>query len=71
MRTVWCPSPLGDLTGQALELGLVDELALNLVPVVFGTGIRFFGNYAGRKQLCDDPRVIQGDRVTHLHYKLQ
>jgi dihydrofolate reductase len=61
----------GDLTGQALELGLVDELALNLVPVVFGTGVRFFGDYAGRQQLCDDPRVIQGDRVTHLLYRLQ
>lgn len=59
----------GDLTGQALELGLVDELNLNLVPVVFGTGVRYFGNYAGHQQLFDDPIVIQGDRVTHLQYR--
>ncbi|MEV8374664.1 dihydrofolate reductase family protein [Kribbella sp. NPDC056861] len=60
----------GDLAGQALEAGLVDELSLALVPVVFGTGVRFFGNYAGRQQLFDDPTVVQGDRVTHLHYRI-
>jgi dihydrofolate reductase len=60
----------GDLTGQALEAGLVDELSLALVPVVFGTGVRFFGDYAGRRQLFDDPTVVQGDRVTHLHYRI-
>jgi dihydrofolate reductase len=59
----------GNLTGQALEAGLVDEVNLNLVPVVFGTGVRFFGDYTGRQQLFDDPMVIQGDRVTHLHYR--
>jgi dihydrofolate reductase len=61
----------GNLTGQALEAGLVDELVLNLVPVVFGTGVPFFGNYTGRQQLFEDPTVVQGDRVTHLHYRLQ
>jgi dihydrofolate reductase len=61
----------GDLTGQALELGLVDELNLNLVPVVFGTGVPFFGSYTGRQQLFDDPLAIQGDRVTHLQYRIR
>lgn len=61
----------GNLTGQALEAGLVDEVNLNLVPVVFGTGVRFFGDYAGRQQLCDDPRIVQGDRVTHLVYQVR
>ncbi len=61
----------GDLTGQALELGLVDELNLNLVPVVFGTGVPYFGSYTGRQQLFDDPVVIQGDRVTHLQYRIR
>ncbi|WP_433009632.1 dihydrofolate reductase family protein [Kribbella sp. CA-294648] len=59
----------GNLTGQALELGLVDELSLDLVPVIFGTGKSFFGDYTGRHQLFDNPRVIEGDRVTHLHYR--
>jgi dihydrofolate reductase len=61
----------GNLTGQALESGLIDELALDLVPVVFGTGVRFFGDYSGRQQLFENPRVIEGDRVTHLLYTLR
>src|SRR5271166_5586669 len=39
----------GHLTGQALAAGLVDELAVALVPVVFGSGVRFFGGYAGSR----------------------
>ena len=61
----------GNLTGQALAAGLVDEIVLNLVPVVFGTGIPFFGTYAGAQVLLDDPSVIQGTRVTHLHYRVR
>jgi dihydrofolate reductase len=61
----------GQLAGQALAEGLVDELSMALVPVVFGTGIRFFGDYAGEQVMLDDPEVIQGDRVTHLHYQVR
>ena len=60
----------GNLTGQALRAGLVDELSYNLVPVIFGTGKSFFGDYAGDQILLDDPTVIEGDRVTHLHYRV-
>ncbi|WP_328329090.1 dihydrofolate reductase family protein [Kribbella sp. NBC_00382] len=61
----------GNLTGQLLEAGLLDELVLSLVPVVFGTGRPFFGDYTGRQQLFNNPNVIEGDRVTHLHYTIQ
>ncbi len=61
----------GNLTGQALRAGLVDELAVDLVPVVFGTGVRFFGDYAGDQILLDNPTIVQGDRVTHLRYRVQ
>src|SRR5262245_6137412 len=33
----------GDIGGQALAAGLVDEVVLNLVPVVLGSGKPFFG----------------------------
>ena len=59
----------GNLTGQAIAAGLVDELSVSLVPVVFGSGVRFFGDYAGSPLLLEDPQVVQGDRVTHLHYR--
>jgi len=60
----------GNLTGQALAAGLVDELSVNVAPVVFGSGVRFFGDYAGSPVLLDNPQVVQGDRVTHLHYRV-
>jgi dihydrofolate reductase len=60
----------GDLTGQALAAGVVDELSVNVAPVVFGSGVRFFGDYTGSPVLLDNPQVVLGDRVTHLHYRV-
>ena len=61
----------GNIGGQAFEAGLVDEVLVDLVPVVLGAGVRYFGDYAGSPLLLDNPRVVQGDRVTHLHYRLR
>jgi dihydrofolate reductase len=59
----------GDVGGQAFALGLVDEVAMDVVPVVFGSGKRYFGSVA-RQQLLKDPDVvIQGTRVLHLRYR--
>jgi dihydrofolate reductase len=60
----------GNLTGQAIAAGLVDEVSYNLVPVVFGAGVKFFGDYVGEHVLLDNPTVVEGDRVTHLHYRV-
>jgi hypothetical protein len=50
----------------------VDEVDVALVPVVFGSGKRFFGEYLKEQVLLDDPTaVVQGDRVTHLRYKVR
>ncbi|MFI6943644.1 dihydrofolate reductase family protein [Streptomyces sp. NPDC050418] len=61
----------GDAGGQALALGLVDEVAMDIAPVVFGSGKRFFGP-VDAKHLLEDPHVvIQGDRVLHLAYRVR
>jgi dihydrofolate reductase len=61
----------GDLLGQALAAGLVDEVQVDLVPVVFGTGVRFFGAFGGPPALLGDPRIVAGDRVTHLRFEVR
>jgi dihydrofolate reductase len=61
----------GDVGGQALAAGLVDEVRVDLAPVVLGAGVRYFGDYAGSPLLLENPQVVQGDRVTHLHYRLR
>jgi dihydrofolate reductase len=61
----------GDVGGQALALGLVDEVAIDVVPVVFGEGKRYFGPVDGQHLLDDPYTVIQGDRVLHLRYRVR
>lgn len=58
----------GTIARQCLDLGLLDEVAIDLVPVVMGEGNRpFFGALAAEDVLLDNPSVcIPGDRVTHL-----
>jgi dihydrofolate reductase len=61
----------GDVGGQALALGLVDEVAMDVVPVVFGSGKRYFGPVDAQYLLEDPHTVIQGDRVLHLRYRVR
>ncbi|TXK33988.1 dihydrofolate reductase family protein [Nonomuraea sp. C10] len=61
----------GDVGGQALALGLVDEVAMDVVPVVFGSGKRYFGSVDAQHLLEDPHVVIQGDRVLHLAYRVR
>lgn len=56
----------GLVGGQALELGLVDEVHVNLAPVFLGRGRRFVGDLGAGAWLLGDPEIIPGDRVTHL-----
>lgn len=61
----------GDLAGQAVRLGLVDQVLIHLAPVVFGAGVRLFGNHDVPVTMLEDPEVIEGDRVTHLRYRVR
>ncbi len=61
----------GDIGGQALALGLVDEVAMDVVPVVFGAGKRYFGSLGARQLLEDPDVVIRGERVLHLRYRVR
>ena len=61
----------GDVGGQMLAAGLVDEVRMDVVPVVFGSGKRYFGSVEGQHLLEDPDAVIQGDRVLHLRYQVR
>jgi dihydrofolate reductase len=61
----------GDVGGQVLAAGLADEVAMDLVPVVFGAGKRFFGGVDGQHLLEDPHVVIPGERVLHLRFKVR
>jgi len=55
---------------ECLAAGLIDELAIDLVPVLLGEGISFFGEQGAPIDL-DGPRVVEGNGVTHLAYRLE
>jgi dihydrofolate reductase len=61
----------GDVGGQAFALGLVDEVAMDVAPVVFGSGKRYFGSVDAQHLLEDPHTVIQGNRVLHLRYRVR
>jgi len=56
---------------QALELDLVDELCISQVPVLFGTGVRYFGELIDGHVMLEDPIVVQGTRALHLRYPVR
>lgn len=60
-----------DVGGQVFAAGLVDEVRMDVVPVVFGSGKRFFGSVDARRLLEDPDEVIQGNRVFDLRYRVR
>lgn len=61
----------GEIAGQAIEAGLVDEVSLSIVPVIFVAGKRFFGSLTGAQVMLENPQIVEGDRVVHLTYAVR
>jgi hypothetical protein len=49
----------------------VDEIAVDLAPVLLGRGIRFFHEIAHAPVLLEDPEVRESVRVTHLRFRVR
>src|SRR5262245_6294267 len=57
----------GDVIGQALEAGLVDELRLHLAPMLLGGGTPLFK--AGTRQMYRQREVHQSRNAVHVTYE--
>ena len=57
------------LVRQCLDAGLLDELQVNVVPVVLGEGRPFFDGIEQAVKL-EGPEVVEGTSVTHLRYRV-
>jgi len=68
-KSVVIASP--NVAQQALELGLLDEVAISLVPILLGDGIPFFAKDPGMSVELGDPEVIEGSGVTHLRFAVR
>jgi dihydrofolate reductase len=63
----------GAATAQlALAAGVLDELEIHLIPVLFGQGRRLFEGLAAEQIELERTRILEGeDGVTHMHYRVQ
>jgi dihydrofolate reductase len=55
----------------ALAAGVLDELELHVIPVLFGQGRRLFEGLGAEHIELERTRVLEGeDGVTHMHYRV-
>jgi dihydrofolate reductase len=54
---------------QYLAAGLIDEMTLNVVPVLFGAGTRLFEGLEGIDVGVEQVEVIEAPDVAHLSYR--
>jgi len=59
-----------DLARQLLNARQLDEINVNLVPVLLGGGVALFANLASAPIRLHGPTVIEGTGVTHLNYRV-
>lgn len=59
-----------DVAQQYLKAGLLDEIHVNLVPILLCDGVRLFANLEDRKFDLECTRVVESDGVTHLRYRV-
>ena len=59
-----------EVAQQYLAAGLIDELDLNVVPVLLGSGTRLFDNLAGDDLSLEQVRAIEAPGVTHIKYRV-
>jgi dihydrofolate reductase len=61
----------GMIASQALDAGLIDEVWIDLVPVLLGGGTPFFEGLQGAPFTLEGPLAVSGDAdVTHLRYRV-
>jgi dihydrofolate reductase len=56
----------------ALAAGVLDEIELHVIPVLFGQGRRLFEGLAREQIELERTRILEGENgVTHMHYRVQ
>ena len=55
---------------QCIRAGLLDEIHVDLVPVLLGGGVRFFEHLGNEPIDLESTRVIEARGVTHLTFRV-
>jgi dihydrofolate reductase len=59
-----------EVAQQYLSAGLIDQMQLNVVPVVLGDGAHLFAGGAGKGLGLEPVLVVDTPEVTHLRYRV-
>jgi len=60
----------GNIAAQFIKLGLVDEISIHLVPVLFGSGIRLFEHLDSKHIPLETVEVIETAEAIHLRFRI-
>ncbi len=55
---------------QCIKAGLLDEIHVDLVPVLLGGGVRLFEHLGSTPIELENTRVIEAPGVTHLTFRV-
>ena len=58
------------ITQQCLKAGLLDEIHVDVAPVLLGDGIRLFDHLGPEPVQLESIRVVEAPGVTHLAYRV-
>ena len=59
-----------DVAGQFLKLGLIDEVSIHLVPVLFGSGTRLFEGPSNANISLETLEVIETKEAIHMRFRV-
>ena len=59
-----------NIVQQCIRAGLLDEIHVDLVPVLLGDGVRLFEHLGTEPIELESTRVIQGAGITHLTFRV-
>jgi dihydrofolate reductase len=59
-----------NVAGQFLKRGLIDEIFIHLVPVLFGSGTRLFEGLEGEHISLESIEVIQTAEAIHMRFRV-
>jgi dihydrofolate reductase len=60
------------ITQRALKAGLLDEIEINLIPILMGEGRRLFEHLGVKQRELERVKVLEGEaEVIHLRYRVR
>ncbi|HYG35794.1 MAG TPA: dihydrofolate reductase family protein [Clostridia bacterium] len=59
-----------NIAQQLIEAGLLNEISIHLVPVLFGSGLQLFEHHTSKHVQLETTEVIETKEETHLRFRV-